>query len=262
MKIISPEPETAFPVADQPVMVTVQVGGDSLRLVDPGSDPGSEFGQGNVVLYLDGVEIAVLAAGDLTTGVPIEVPVPPIPGAHRLVAKARLSNNTFYDNEGSEARQLFWLNDGKPHVGFIHPYPGDVFSLEPALIPFTIAALNYDFVKPNPSVNESPGQGHAHVHYNHDYPGCAFDNACDNLYVGVVAPEGPQSSATSALTIPASAAGEAKLTAALQQINHFKFLDEDGQPVWEDIIILRDAATAPPPDPASGGESGTDDDGL
>jgi hypothetical protein len=236
--ILSPELEHAFRVQGDPVIITVAVSGEHLSLVDPSSDPNAEFGRGNVVLYLDGQEVAVLSAGDLETGVAVEVSVPPVSGAHRLVAKARFSNDTFYDNEGGEARQFFWLDDGKPHVGFIHPFPGDVYGLESTEVPFTVAALNFSFVTPEPS-NSRPGHGHAHVHYNRTFPACAFDYACHGLYMGVIAPENPASSATSVATMAASVPGEAKLTASLEEINHFAYLDEDGQPVWEDISIQR-----------------------
>lgn len=242
--VIAPEVETAFPIddPDSDVVVVVKIGGANLDLVDPGTDPDSEFGRGNVQVLLDGNEVAVLTAGELETGVTIEVPVPPQPGAHRIVALARNSDFTIYDNATAEGRQFFWLDDGLPHVGFLRPFPGDVFPLQATEIDFGVAALNFSFETAMPgAIPGNEAKGHAHVHYDETFPECVFEPICDNGYSGVVAPEGPATSASAVLTIPDSAAGEATLTAVLRKVNHFKYLfpDEDGQPIWEDIIVRR-----------------------
>lgn len=245
VEVIAPERETAFAITspDEPVPVVVKVTGQNLALVDPGTDPDAEFGKGNVVVYVDDEEVAVLTQGEIETGVSFEVPVPPVPGAHRIRAVARMSNNVLYDNPTAEGRQFFWLDDGEPHVGFVRPFPNDVFPLEATRIDFEVAALNFSFEQAQPgAIPDNSPVGHAHVHYDQDFPACVFDNVCDNSYVGVVAPEGPATSASDRLQIPASAAGLAELTAVLRKVNHFKYLhpDEDGEPIWEDIIVRRE----------------------
>lgn len=255
LAVITPEVEEAFPIAAaETVPVVVTIGGSNLTLVDPGQDPDAEFGQGSVQVFLDEREVAVLTAGELETGVPITVEVPNAGGAHRIRAVARNSDGVIYDNDGAEARRFFWINDGLPHAGFVRPFPGDVFPLEATSIQIEVAALNFQFDRPNPLVTSLDPKGHAHVHYGASFPACAFDDLCERFYFGIIAPSDPGSvsSTTTVAKLPASAAGMANITAVLVRIDHLRWLypDENGEPIFDDIPILR-ADIEPPAIPTA-----------
>lgn len=241
--VLAPEAEAAIPIQGMgDVSVVITIGGANLDLVDPGSDLDADFGKGTVVVLVDDEEVAVLSSGEIATGVTFEVMVPPVPGAHRIRAVGRTSDGFIYDNDEAEGRRLFWLDDGLPHVGMVDPFPGDVFPLEATGFDVTVAAINFAFDVPTPGA--TPGneaKGHAHVHYDEVFPACTFEPICDNGYAGVLAPDGPATSVTSQVMLPASAAGPATLTSVLRKVNHLKYLypDQDGVPIWEDITIAR-----------------------
>jgi hypothetical protein len=247
--VVSPEAEFAFPIAAEARMeIVVTIGGENLQLVDPGEDPDNDFGKGNVVVLVDGVEETVLTAGALQSGVTLRVGVDAAPGAHRIVAFARNSAGIHYDNEEAEGRRLFWLDNGTPQVAFVSPFPGDVFPLEAGEIEVSVATLNFQLDSPMSGVDLGTEPiGHAHVHYDERFPECAADPLCDSNHVGVVAPPGPSTSAHAMLALPASAEDDATLTAVLRGVDHVGFFyprwTED--PVWEDIVIRRTSRRDP-----------------
>lgn len=255
--VVTPEDEQAVtwtPGAGD-VEVAVKIGGSNLELVDPASDADSQFGSGQIVLFVDGQEVETLTFGSLASGVPTTVFVAPTPGAHRIRAEARFSNGMSYDNPQATASRLFWFADGNPWVAFKQPVPNQRFSFEEISIDVTVAVIDFEIV---PAVGNTTqeGRGHAHLLFNKMFPQCEFDAICRQDYIKVLAPLPPSDSLTSVTvesTIPSSAAGApTTLTAAISQINHTQFLNADSQPVWDTIPIVRVAEAAPDPDADAG----------
>jgi hypothetical protein len=240
LEVMSPEAEVAFPVGDDEfVSVVIKIGGDDLDLVDPRHDPDQEFGRGNVLLLVDGEEQAVLTSGDLTSGVTMQVLVEAVAGPHRIQAIARNSAGVPYDNEGAEARRLFWVDDGAARVAFLEPFPGDVFPLDAAEIAVGLATLNFTLNRPGGENVER--LGHVHVHYDELFPACAFEPVCEANQIGMVIAPAPANAATGTVDLPSAVEGEATLTALLRKQDHSLYFyppwTED--PVWEDIVIRR-----------------------
>jgi hypothetical protein len=240
LEVMSPEAEVAFPVGDDEfVSVVIKIAGDDLDLVDPRHDRDAEFGRGNVLLLVDGVEQAVLTSGDLASGVTMQVLVEAVAGPHRIQAIARNSANVRYDNEGAEARRLFWLDDGAAHVAFLEPFPGDVFPLEATEIEVALASLNFTLNRPGGENMER--LGHVHVHYDELFPQCAFDPVCEANQIGMVTAPAHANTARDTVGLPSAAGGDATLTALLRKQDHSLYFyppwTED--PVWEDIVIRR-----------------------
>lgn len=246
--IVNPEDEQSVPwtPGGAPIDVTVKVGGGGLELVDPASND-NEFGTGNIVLFVDDVQVATLTLGSLAAGVNATVPVPAEPGPHRIRAEARFSNGTTYDNVEAQGTRLFWFDDGNPWVAFKSPVPNQRFSFEEIEIEVSVAALNFGIV---PASNMAgPGNlGHAHLLFNkNNFPQCADDPACYMDYLDVLAPTtgGPFTNITQLSTIPSSAAGApTTLTAHLAKVDHTSFMGPTG-PVWDTIPIVRIDAPAP-----------------
>jgi len=247
--VVNPEDEQAVPWTPGAgsVDVAVKVGGSGLELVDPASND-NEFGSGNIVLFVDDVQVSTLTLGSLAAGVNTMVPVPAEPGPHRIKAEARFSNGTTYDNVEASSTRLFWFDDGNPWVAFKTPTPNQRFSYEEIEIEVSVAALNFAIVPP--STTAMPGNiGHAHLLFNkNNFPECADAPACYMDYLDVLAPTepGPFTNITQRSTLPSSAAGApTTLTAHLTRTDHTSFMGPDGLPVWDTIPIVRVEAPAP-----------------
>lgn len=251
VEIVTPEDEQGFPYdAGGPaeIDVSIKIAGSNLDLIDPGSDPDSEFGQGQVVVFVDEVEVATLTNGSLASGVDLTAQMTNVPGPHRIRAEARFSDGQAYDNPGAQGARLFWIDDGNPWIGFKSPLPNQRFSFEEIEIDVTIAVINFGLV-PAVGQMDMPGLGHAHLLYNKEFPDCGFVPACRLDYIKVLAPLPPSEPLTSVTVrsgISSAAAGaDTTLSALLSQISHDEFLNPAGQPVWETIPIVRVAE--PPP---------------
>jgi hypothetical protein len=259
VEIVTPEDEQAFPYlmgGPDPGMLelNIKVSGSNLELVDAATDPDSEFGRGQIVVFVDGLEVAELTAGSLASGVDLMATVANTPGPHRVRAEARFSSGQSYDNPEAIGTRLFFIDDGNAWVGFKEPVPNQRFSFEEIDLDVTVAVINFDLI---PAIGDDvPGAGHAHLLYNKEFPMCAMDDACRLDYIEVLAPppgSEPTSSVTVRSSISSSAAGaDTVLTALLSTVRHGEFLNNDGQPVFETIPIIR--INAPAPDVDTGDE--------
>ncbi|MCX4244833.1 hypothetical protein [Paraliomyxa miuraensis] len=217
----------------------------SLELSSPGED--HEFGEGHVVVYVDGDERLVIDSGDIGATMAVEVQVPPVAGAHRFVLQAVRNDGLPYDNPEATATRLFWLESPvtrRPFVAVKSPWPGTTFGPEDQTIEVELATLNFDLV--DPSNTKVEGQGHAHIHYDEGFPMCLQNPACDGGYIGIIG-----QSRTTEVTLPPSGAQAAELTAVLRHIDHSAYglpFDCDPtvpgpldlcMPVFETIEILR-----------------------
>lgn len=239
--LLSPEEEQALPYAGDGSAAAVAIGltGAGLQLVDPAVEPDPEYGSGYVVVELDGVEVARFTAGTLEGAVSTaDIEFDGQPGAHRLEATAHFADGRPYDGPGATVRRLFWVDDGLPRVGFKSPFPGDTLGLEPRLMEVEIATINFEFVKTTPTMVVANG-GHGHIHYGARFPACVDDPSCDNDYIGIIAPQAPAFTAVGQASVPAAPAGAADLSVVLREANHIGFRDENGEPVFETIEILR-----------------------
>ena len=258
VEIVTPEDVQAFPLLGGPAErmdLAIKVSGSNLELVDAATDPDSEFGRGQVVVFVDDMEVAELTAGSLASGVDLMTTVANTPGPHRVRAEARFSNGQSYDNPEAIGSRLFFIDDGNAWVGFKEPIPNQRFSFEELDLDVTIAVINFTII---PAIGDDvAGSGHAHLLYNKEFPMCAMDFGCRNDYIEVLAPPAgsePTNSVTVRTSISSSAAGaDTVLTALLSTVKHGEYLNNDGQPVFETIPIIRINAPAPD-DPDTGDE--------
>ncbi len=240
LAILSPEEDAVSPFdpADGEVRtMLLTIGGMNLDLVDPSSDPEAAIGAGQVQILLDGVQVALVDAGELSGTVALEVELTNRPGVHRLEARAQRSDGSLYDNEKASARRVFWLDDGRPHVAFKRPWPGTRIPLDSATIEVEVSSIGITMAPPSTQVIE--GIGHTHIHYDELFPACTMDNLCDQGYQGIVPIVDDEPSAD--VLLPTSAAGTATLTALLREANHTLYLDE-GAPVYDEIDVFRSDA--------------------
>lgn len=257
VEIVTPEAEAKLAWnAGAPVPVSVTVKATGLTLVDPATDPDSKRGQGQIAVLLDGVEVALVSSGDAAAGVPVELTADAVAGGHRLRIEARLSDGTQYDNPGASARSLFWLDDGKPHVAFVTPVPGDTYSIRAQKVDVEIAAINFDFVPA--SAEAQPGEvGFAHVIEDVDFPECAADPMCLAGYIVAVVPKsGPASSATATMNISNAGVGKGHFLVHLVKSDHELYCVDGSdpcEPVWDRITVGRYDPDAGAGDSSSGG---------
>ena len=187
-------------------------------------------GEGHLVVFLDEVEVGKIEVGDVTGGVPIAVEIPDVPGVHRIRVQARLNDGTNYDTEGSTAKTIVWVDDGRKHVALRYPWPGESFPLESVTLSAEIATLGLDIGPPK------SGKQHVHVYYDEDFPGCIDIPLCQVGYNGVVPSDdddfGP-------VVLPSAGAGMVTLTALIADSDHSTYLDELDEPVFSESRFLR-----------------------
>ena len=237
VKILNPEDGDDFDYQgggmDQTINISVNATDFILRPRSQSTE--AVPGEGHLVFFLDEVEVGVIDSGDLGGGVQLQmVPLPDVPGVHRIRVQARFNDGTDYDNEGAAPRNLIWVDDGNEHIAFRSPWPGEVFSLESQQVNAEIAAFGGIVI-------DEPGSGeeHVHVYYDEAFPACLDDMACEDRYSGVVPSNedifGP-------VIFPESGATMVTLTALTRQSNHDRYLDPNGLPVIAQIQVLRSNA--------------------
>jgi hypothetical protein len=204
--------------------VTVRVEG--FQIVDPAIDPTNVRAAGNVVLELDGVEVATITEGDAGDGVTVSVPAAATAGGHRLAAHLNLSDGTPYDHPEAATRRFFWFADGQPHVGIVTPWSGDTFTTGEQPVEVTVAVVDFQLVPA--SAEQSPGAtGLVHTFNDADFPTCGEDPTCAAAYNDVIAPESARPTALGAVLLPPAPADTATtLTALLAHSDHEPYCGE------------------------------------
>ncbi|MEM7153443.1 MAG: hypothetical protein AAF799_11415 [Myxococcota bacterium] len=254
-----PNPEDEEPLST-PAVDFVDNGGETiditmtvqgqLNLVDSSSGADHVFGEGHIVVFVDGVENQIIDSGGVSAPQAITVQVDSTPGPHRLSVQARRNDGIDYDNEGSLATRLFWLESDssvspRPFVAIKTPWPGTTYGLDATATEVTIATLNFDQVVPGDTAIE--GSGHSHIYYEDEFPACVDDALCDGGYITVF-PAFDDITVASEGLLPSSSEGTATLTAVLRNINHGLYaipfgcergVDDDCEPVLETITLNR-----------------------
>ncbi len=218
LQLVSPEPNAIV----DPDGFTISIRGTGLNLAPLGT---GESGDGLVRVTLDGESIDV-TSGALSGGIAIDgFAAPSEPGGHRIELQALRPDGMPYENTGATVREVFFVDDGEPHIIITAPWPNAEFDLDSPLVEFAVASLNVDLAPSDRG--HVCGQGHAHVYYDREIPSCIEDaQGCDELYIAVVAPtleEGPRAQANTAAELPASGETSATLTAVLRQNDHDPF---------------------------------------
>lgn len=209
-----------------------------LDLVSSSMSTEHVFGEGHVVVFVDGEEQNTVDSGSISASTPVEITVDAKPGPHRIRLQIRRNDGLDYDHEGAAATRLFWLeNDAtrgqRPYVAFKTPWPGAHFDLEAPNVEIELATLNFELAEAgNGSVD---GRGHSHIYYDGDFPACTLDEECDEDYIGVVAASGD----TIAIA-PNSSEGPATITAVLRNVGHTPY----GFPFGCDPLVDADCDTA------------------
>lgn len=228
--------------------ISITVQGSGLTLVPPAMDPDSERGSGQIAIWIDGVEVAVLEEGDLAEGVTVTVPVPTDAGGHRARAEARISDGSPYGTMGSVARRFFWFDDGRERVGFKSPFENETYSNEPVEVAVELAALHFQFAPA--SEDPEPGAiGIAHILLNKTFPGCGADEACADDFVGVLSPTNEvTSNMAGPIVLPSTTAPSTEMAALLVKTNHDPYCGEGPDActaVWDSVVLLRADPNAP-----------------
>lgn len=254
LAVTNPEDEQLFitnaldvPVGPPPppLELEVLVTGD-LTLVAANSGADHEFGEGHVVVTVDGQRAALIDSGSIDTPRPVPVEVDNVPGPHRITTQAIRNDGVPYDNEEAVGSRLFWIESElargvRPFVAIKAPWPGSTFQLSDTPIEVEIATLNFDMLVPGQG--RSDGEGHAHVYYDTRIDDCVEDVACDGAYLAVVG-DPP----VTTFDLPESTARSVELGVALRHIGHelyrFPFdcdpaTDPVCRPVVESITINR-----------------------
>ncbi len=223
LQILSPELEqridfSSFPTTGE---ITVRIQGN-LDLVPEGSP--NVGGSGYLELAIDD-KITKLTEGPLTSGLRIDTQIEPTAGGHRLAVQAFHPDGVPFRNEGALATSLFWLDDGEPHVTVLQPWPGQSLPLRTPPLPTEIATINFQ-ITPATGDTRDEALGHAHIHYDQDFPSCSLDPECDPEYLAILAPieGGPRSRFTMDVPLPDSPEATATVTAVLRNNDHSLYL--------------------------------------
>lgn len=240
VEITNPERNQAFPIGDDPGGMrtfSINILG-TLDLVDPVEHKDNVFGEGHLEVFLDNHSVGKIVTGALSGGVQFELEVANVAGPVRVAVHALRNDGSRYDNEDATATQLFWIDDGTPLVGIRNPWPGATFGLDAESVAVEAVVLNFGLMPANPNGTPQPGVGHVHIYYDVDLATCLVpDSQCDNSYITTVTMD-----KASPATFPKSAAGTAKLSAVLRNIDHslFVFPPDMGGPITDEIEIIRE----------------------
>ncbi|MBC8069142.1 MAG: hypothetical protein IAG13_12480 [Deltaproteobacteria bacterium] len=243
VEIRNPEEEEAKPFDDPAEVdgdsrtITITFGG-TLDLVDPTENPDNVFGEGHLEVFVDDRSVGIIEAGALSGGVTFDVEVPNVIGPVRVSVHALRNDGTRYDNPEAVARRLFWIDDGTtPLVGITNPWPGASFSLDAQVVPIEAKVLHFNLQPANPQASPQVTTGHVHIYYDVMLDSCLADSVCDDSYITTVV-----GNFASQATIPDSAAGAAKVSAVLRNINHqlFNFPEGTQGRIDDEIAIVRE----------------------
>lgn len=222
----------------------------SLELVSASSGRDPTFGEGHVIVFIDGQEQETVDTGSIGASTPVMVRVPAIAGPHRIMLQAYRNDGVAYDNPEATATRLFWLGSDvirRPFVAVKSPWPGTVFGPEDQLIEVVMAS-SPEVELDDPGAGTQEGKGHVHVYYDARpmLPECVQDPGCDSGYLGVAG-----ASKIAEITLPMSGAQSTTLTGVLRNMDHSAYgvpFDCDPaqpgpldvcSPVFETIEILR-----------------------
>jgi len=239
--ITNPEQSQAFMLGDAPPpmrTVTITITG-TLDLVDPTEHKDNVFGEGHLELFVENESVVTITSGALSGGVQHDIEIPNVPGPVRVAVHALRNDGSRYDNEEATSRLLFWIDGGDPLVGIRNPWPGSVFGLEAENVAIEAEVLHFSLLPAMPGAMSQEATGHIHIYYDVDLATC-FDppmGPCDSSYKTTITTNAPSNA-----TFPKSAAGTAKLSAVLRNIDHslYRFPPPDGMPVTDEIEITRE----------------------
>lgn len=242
VEILSPEDGRPFPFGEQHELI-LSIAATNLVLRPLAESNQAVPGEGHLVVFVDEELVATVDTGDLSGGVQMPIEVDDVGGAHRIRVQARLNDGTNYDNEGANARNIIWIDDGLQHIALRKPWPGDKFTLDSQLIQAEVAVMDNSEITIGPP---NTGVQHVHVFYDQTFPDCIEDSLCFQSYTGIV-PNDDDSFGP--LALPAAGAGEATLTAVVMQFDHTEYTyiaEDDPDPmnptplfVFSSIDILR-----------------------
>lgn len=246
-RITITEPEDEFRFNDAPLPVpgmppprrqlVMQFSGE-LELVAADSGAEHVFGEGHVVISIDGEEQAIVDSGNIGTPLPLMVDVAHQPGPHRITAQAMRNDGTPYDNPQATGTRLFWIQSElvearRPFVAIKSPWPGSSVQLDDTTVDVELSTINFDMRAPLDDAENADGVGHAHIYYDQLFPDCLMDPLCDGGYIGVVG-----ESLVVPAPLPESAPQAITLTAVLRQIGHDPYRFPFGcEPVLDDPVV-------------------------
>ncbi len=157
------------------------VGGE-FELVDPDSKSEHVFGEGHIVVSVDGTPLPPLTSGIVGGGREVGISIPNTVGVHRISVELRRNDGERYDHGDAVVRNLFWMSDGTPRVAVTRPWPGETFSLDEQIVDVEVGVVDFEIV--NAGVAAMMRQGHVHVHYDDPFPECPERNdGCDGGYI-------------------------------------------------------------------------------
>jgi hypothetical protein len=233
VRILSPEDGQPFTFGE-PHNLVLSISATDLVLRPLAESNEAVPGEGHLVVFIDEVQTATIDSGDLSGGVQMEIAVDDIPGVHRIRVQARLNDGTNYDNEGADARNLIWVDDGHEHVAIRKPWPGDTFTLDSQTIDAEVAVMDNSGISIGPP---NTGVQHVHIFYDETFPACYENSLCFAAYEGIVPSD---ENSFGPVLLPAAGAGMVTLTAVVMDFEHFVYLDETtGGPIFSSINILR-----------------------
>lgn len=206
------------------------------------------FGEGHLVILVDGEEQARLEAGTLAgTNLDLDVGAASSAGAHRIAVELRRNDGEPYIHEGAKATRLIWARDDRVRVAIVAPWPGSEIAADVDSVDVTVSFLNF-----TPGMPESGAAGHIHIFSDEDVPSCAPTNDCSrspaNYNALFALDEGDARTATGPLTLPADGREEITISAMLVTDLHNALDPDDAtvqtgtqNPVFDEIVVLRPA---------------------
>jgi hypothetical protein len=241
LQVLMPEPDQVFAFDTFPVNGALQVNIQGNLTLAPPSDDNAP-GTGFVELTVDG-NTQRITSGPLSGVLEVMTTIERRPGPHRIAVTAFRTDGVPYGGAQSTVTSLFWLDDGDPAVALTRPWPGTEFPLGTPMIEVEVATLN--FTMRSARMQNAEEIGHAHVHYDDEFPECAENQSCDSGYLAIVSPPGSEESdrASATIVLPESAATMSSLTAVLRNDDHTPYRDPFGDPtgrvIFDTIPIVR-----------------------
>ncbi len=207
--------------------ITMSLVGSDLKLVAQGQ--GVVEGEGYVELRLNGVLLETFSEGDLGAGL-THNSAPGVlaqAGIQRLTARAYRADGTPYENPSASTQQLFWLDDGEPHVAVKNLYPGESLPAGDD-IEVEVVTINFDLIDPESDSDFDPldrlQRGHVHIYANKgDLRDCL--PGCNSSYEVTAWPDDgvPRNSASGTIDNVPGVAGDFKVSVMLNYTDHIPY---------------------------------------
>ena len=127
-RFVTATPDIPIGPPPDPLTIEIRIQGE-LDLVEFDPDQAHVFGEGHVVVTVDGAQQAIIDTGSIDNPTAVTIDIDNQAGPHRITAQAVRNDGVPYDNPESTGTRLIWIESEaveglRPFVAIKSPWPG------------------------------------------------------------------------------------------------------------------------------------------